>query len=834
MAHLDGSTTMEDQDKVRFAALSRILATTPTLLTVHAPSTPASVHHTHARGPFPSVRGLSNRTLDSPEITMRINFDDDDDQDHGHDHAERSLDLSHPNPRPQGLYTLIHRTKMSYWDYIYLVPAAEYLHVKNKTSSHAVAAFCVKCDVLLKYKKGSTYDISRHVNKHHPNEAGTQTAASTGQQEATLKPPLLDPVRMMADSDGSRKRPQGLRPLTKTQQATLRRLLAMWLASSQRPHDLVTDDGFGDVMNYLASCGGLQVRVGSREMITKEMKKVAQELRGVLTARILADADFYTITTDIWTDRAVRSFISLTIHYLEVDFSFNSWTLEVKPFTGQHKGGLIKNELESTMREWKLNKTKCVRLVRDGASNAKSAAEKLGVDHFSCFAHALHLVVAGAMVRRQGKVALKGVLAALETESAEAAASTQPTLAEPAVEGASVLGSSAAESSTNADVEGNVRILQDRACTEVDEFQPETMNATDMHHMNNMRTTVQVFRDLGVYFNKSAKGRFRIACLRAQHDPEHHFGFDTDCPTRWNSTYSMLMRFVLLEKTLREFVKYRTTDPDGLEEFGGVSFRFPREDEWASVKCLLQLLEPFAVMTEDLEYSNHPTLTLAAPLMKCIKRDLDNKNLFDTELRQWEHEEFYDNLCTRVDGLRTAMRKLYHNRFLNLDKDFTWIPFLDPRVSQMRHLTTTEKRNARATFLEKVIEVASRDLQLESQHTEDHDTIRPRVTPRKTCQRYYSLVYNGEPGDFDDADESDDSEDQLETIRDRCDQEISSYIKATKSKNTDALEWWRTNGYRFLNVAILARRWLSCVATSAPSERAFSTAGNVSPPNDAL
>lgn len=43
----------------------------------------------------------------------------------------------------------------------------------------------------------------------------------------------------------------------------------------------------------------------------------------------------------------------------------------------------------------------------------------------------------------------------------------------------------------------------------------------------------------------------------------------------------------------------------------------------------------------------------------------------------------------------------------------------------------------------------------------------------------------------------------------------------------DPLEWWKIHEGNFLRVSQLARKYLCIPATSAPSERVFSTGGNI-------
>lgn len=67
-----------------------------------------------------------------------------------------------------------------------------------------------------------------------------------------------------------------------------------------------------------------------------------------------------------------------------------------------------------------------------------------------------------------------------------------------------------------------------------------------------------------------------------------------------------------------------------------------------------------------------------------------------------------------------------------------------------------------------------------------------------------------------------------------CERELEKYIersseaKANKKDKTppSPLLWWKEHHSEFRTLAPLARKWLGCTASSVPSERAFSTAGN--------
>ncbi|EEY68956.1 uncharacterized protein PITG_05106 [Phytophthora infestans T30-4] len=93
----------------------------------------------------------------------------------------------------------------------------------------------------------------------------------------------------------------------------------------------------------------LDLSLPERTKIAQQIVALAVEYQKRVRHAIVKGCWYFSMTCDIWTSRNTKSYISLTIHYVDDEFCPQNWTLE----------------------------------------------------HMSCLAHCLHLVVGGAMIKKK-------------------------------------------------------------------------------------------------------------------------------------------------------------------------------------------------------------------------------------------------------------------------------------------------------------------------------------------------------------------------------------------------------------------------------------------------
>lgn len=713
-------------------------------------------------------------------------------------------------PKPPNLYRIKKSHKPEHWQFVRLYPQIQHAttSVDKLTSDHAAGAYCLQCCCLISYSKGQTAGVARHMMVHHHAQIEQYISKRT---HARAKTKLES---KFAGADQTSKVAVTVSP---EQQKRANALLAMWLATSQRPFSLVQDRGFIDYINYITfTLSGLKIGVPSRNGIAGEVRLLAVQLRASLKEQLNKACEYYCLSTDIWTDRSMRSYMAVTLHYIDDKFKMYDWTLEVESFPGKHTGAAIAAALDVVLARWGLEKSFCVRLVRDGASNAVSAGNFMGVIHASCIAHSLHLVVGGAIAKHK----TDRVAAAAASAPATTAAPIRPPI------DATIFDMLEPDDDDYEEAVASVITQLQHGASIAVEGHLETRSTDEQAALSKIRVVVQVFRSLAVYLRKSSKAKHRFIKIRKEVQPGCKAWLQTDCPTRWSSSHAMLTRFVELKVTLENYFAFLDT-PLGKQEFGRVQQQQPTQEQWLAIECLVLLLDPFAAVTSHLSGSRYPTLVAAVPALRYIQSDLEDEHLFDQKISLAKSKFDVGPVTTMIRSVQRTLLRLFRDRFTVQDTQLQWTSYLDPRFSEMSHLAPDERASAHQRLINAAVIVAKSRAPSEGLDQPQPSTDPQLLSPAKNMSRLMSTMYGGKAKSKTAAAPGERATDAQ--LRMRCESEFVLYLKDAElvSHKQDPLEWWRANALKYPVLAELARQWLCCVATSVPSERAFSRGGNV-------
>ncbi|KAI2646843.1 E3 SUMO-protein ligase ZBED1 [Labeo rohita] len=108
--------------------------------------------------------------------------------------------------------------------------------------------------------------------------------------------------------------------------------------------------------------------------------------------REITAVEYFATTTDLWSSRTMEPYMSLTIHYIDGDFTIKSRWLQTSFFPQDHTGDAIALGLREALASWRL-----VSISTDSGSNVIKAASLNKWVRLQCFGHRLHLAIENAM-----------------------------------------------------------------------------------------------------------------------------------------------------------------------------------------------------------------------------------------------------------------------------------------------------------------------------------------------------------------------------------------------------------------------------------------------------
>ncbi|XP_077972379.1 zinc finger BED domain-containing protein 4-like [Styela clava] len=284
-------------------------------------------------------------------------------------------------------------------------------------------------------------------------------------------------------------------------------------------------------------------------------------------------------------------------------------------------------------------------------------------------------------------------------------------------------------------------------------------------------------RKIATHFNHSVLAKQRLQDIQQSLDLPVH-AIVQSIPTRWNSALHMLQRVLEQKRSLSWYSA----------EHGHIQNSLPNEHEWSLIENLIETLEPFNRVTLDISRKD-ATISLIIPSVGVLKLLLGSSG---PETRG-------------IKSMREVMLRSINSRFCKIqeNRQAMLACLLDPRFKDRAILDEASKQRA-IQWMEEESNVLAASI----------PTAEPEVTqpgPSSLDTMFDSILHYERPTSGTGSSQL--HQYMLEPVADR--------------KKTDVCKWWHDNACRFPILAILARKYLSAPPTSVPSERVFSTAGNI-------
>jgi len=282
----------------------------------------------------------------------------------------------------------LEKAKSAVWRYFgFPASSGEYVE-KDKRRRKEV--FCTLCKNPLNYT-GSTTNMIVHLQYRHLAEFNElvllQKQKSSEQPKRT---PLPKGQQSIEESFGKTM------PLAhnSTRWKTLTNAVCQFLAKDLVPIDTVNDPGFRSMLKVFEP----RYTIPDRTTFSRHyLPSLYQKQKAIISEQMASGLKDFAITTDCWTSRAHHSFMSLTVHYISIEWKLQSHLLETGEITVEHTAINLSSYLEECLERWNLQSAQVSAVVTDNASNITAAINRLEWLHFGCFSHTLQLGVQKAI-----------------------------------------------------------------------------------------------------------------------------------------------------------------------------------------------------------------------------------------------------------------------------------------------------------------------------------------------------------------------------------------------------------------------------------------------------
>jgi len=486
---------------------------------------------------------------------------------------------------------------------------------------------------------------------------------------------------------------------------------------------------------------------------------------------------FFSVTLDHWTSLAMENYGAITIHTID-NFQLFSFVLSCTKHPNGCTAAEMENQLLLDLKYWDLDKNLFFACVTDSASNMNSFGQKIVswddapfLRHYYCADHVLQLT---AVLAFSGNVAA-------ESEDGDTSVSV-----------------------------------------------------------------IRKARNLVSHVNASVIACDKIRNAQLKLSPNcTPLKLVSDVETRWWSTHSLIDRIVKLKDPLLEVFAQEFRHRERHDRMTKLESLQLSNEDFLQLSDILYLLTPFKNAQKTLEGEQYVNFSLLPQIVFELKKQLV---LFQAGLDPILQSRLFDLVTAMIDDFesrwgtsvqyQSTTVRAARNRQTGIPTYSFWAMALDPRTKKklVKVLSEEDLVMLWRDISQAVLSIAegrvatAQAVDASASTNASTEAVVARGRPRSNNKREYCFI----------ADSSDDEEEpevaqnvpvaliiEDELKRYQCCRGIPLMSQGQDNPFNCPLLWWKENHKVYPNIWELAQRVLAVPATSAPSERVFSSAANI-------
>ena len=172
--------------------------------------------------------------------------------------------------------------------------------------------------------------------------------------------------------------------------------LALMIAVDFQPYQIVENQGFREFVEELDPRYDLMCR----QTLTNRIVPQVFDLCKQATRGILDTIEYASITSDGWSSVSNDAYISVTIHFIDLDWVFRKMLLDIVPITDiSEDADAVKCAIEQVLIDNEVQ-DKIVRVTTDEGSVMVAATSLLQKKHLPCILHVFNTIIRNSATKK--------------------------------------------------------------------------------------------------------------------------------------------------------------------------------------------------------------------------------------------------------------------------------------------------------------------------------------------------------------------------------------------------------------------------------------------------